>query len=172
MVTAVTSALSLVFEPAERDVMRKPPRNPKESLISSRLIPHMMLVAVIITSFTMLFFETYQSNYSFAYARTMSVNMLIFGEMFYLFSCRNMHHTVLGKDFWKNKMAFILAGVLILIQLGYTYLPFMQQLFGTVSLNAIDWLYLFAGGAIILLVVELGKILTGYIRRCYHDKKS
>jgi hypothetical protein len=46
----------------------------------------------------------------------------------------------------------------------------MQQLFGTVSLNAIDWLYLFAGGAIILLVVELGKILTGYAKRGYHNK--
>ena len=170
MVTAVTSALSLVFEPVERDVMRKPPRNPKESLISSRLIPHMILVAVIITSFTMLFFEIYQNNYSFAYARTMSVNMLIFGEMFYLFSCRKMHHTIFGKDFWKNKMAFVLAGVLILIQLGYTYLPFMQQWFDTVPLSAVDWLYLFAGGTIILLVVELGKILTGYVRRGYHTK--
>jgi len=171
MVTAVTSALSLVFEPPERDVMRKPPRTPKESLIGSRLIPHMVLVAVIITSFTMLFFEIYKSNYSFEYARTMSVNMLVFGEMFYLFSCRNMHHTIFGKDFWKNKMSFILAGVLILIQLGYTYLPFMQQWFDTVSLSAVDWLYLFVGGAIILLVAELGKILTGYVRRCYPDKK-
>jgi magnesium-transporting ATPase (P-type) len=170
MVTAVTSALSLVFEPPERDVMRKPPRSPKESLISSRLIPHMVLVAVIITSFTMVFFNIYKSNYSFEYARTISVNMLVFGEMFYLFSCRNMHHTIFGKDFWKNKMAFILAGVLILIQLGYTYLPFMQQWFDTVSLSAGDWLYLFAGGAIILLVVELGKILTDYVRRGYHNK--
>ncbi len=170
MVTAVTSALSLVFEPAEKDVMHKPPRSPKESLIGSRLIPHMILVAVIITAFTLLFFEIYKSNYSFAYARTMSVNMLIFGEMFYLFSCRKMHHTIFGKDFWKNKMAFILAGVLILIQLGYTYLPFMQQWFGTVSLGAVDWMYLFAGGAIILLVVEFQKILTGYIRRCYDTK--
>jgi magnesium-transporting ATPase (P-type) len=101
----------------------------------------------------------------------MSVNMLVFGEMFYLFSCRNMHHTIFGKDFWKNKMAFILAGVLILIQLGYAYLPFMQQWFDTVSLSAVDWLYLFVGGAIILLVAELGKILTYYIGRCYHNIK-
>lgn len=165
MVTAVTSALSLIFEPAEQDVMSKPPRNPKESLIGARLIPHMIWVAVIITTFTMLFFEIYKSNYGFAYARTMAVNMLIFGEMFYVFNCRKMHHTIFGKGFLKNKMAFILAGVLILIQLGYTYLPFMHQWFDTTPLRMVDWLYLLAAGTVIFLVVEIEKLLTGLIFR-------
>lgn len=165
LVTAVTSALSLVFEPAEKDVMNKAPRSPKESLLGKSLISHMILVAAIISTFTIVIFEVYQYGYNFAYARTMAVNMLIIGEMFYLFNCRKMHRTVLGKGFWDNKTAFMLAGVLFVIQLAYTYLPFMQATFGSVSLRAIDWAYLLAGGLIIFFAIELQKIVVGAVRK-------
>ena len=165
LVTAVTSALSLVFEPAEKDVMNKAPRSPKEPLLGKSLILHMVFVAAIISAFTIGIFQLYEPSHGFYYARTMAVNMLIIGEMFYLFNCRNMHHTILGKDFWRNKMAFILAGILFAIQLAYTYLPPMQQAFGSVALRAIDWLYLLAGGTVIFLAMEFQKVIVRKFRK-------
>jgi Ca2+-transporting ATPase len=166
MVTAITLALSLAFEPAEQNVMKKPPRNPKESLIGGYFLFRILFVSVIITVLTILLFSSYGNNgYDLAYARTVAVNMLVFGELFYLFNCRKLHHTIFSTGFLGNKFSFIVSGILLLIQVGFTYLPFMQQWFGTAPLRMVDWLYLLAGGAVVLLAVEIEKLLTGYIFR-------
>ncbi|MDR2073999.1 MAG: HAD-IC family P-type ATPase [Oscillospiraceae bacterium] len=161
MVTALTSALSLIFEPSEKDIMKKPPRNSKDLLISKSMVPEMVVVSVIITAFAFVFFNSYNNNFGAAYAQTMSTNMLIFGEMFYLFCCRRMQKTVISKGFWQNKTAFLLAGILVLIQIIYTHAPFMQNCFGTVSINIMDWAKLFGSGLLIFFAVEAGKIIIG-----------
>ncbi|MDR2203168.1 MAG: cation-transporting P-type ATPase [Nitrososphaerota archaeon] len=161
MVTAITLALSLAFEPAEQNIMKRAPRNPKESLISGYFLFRIILASAIVTALTIFFFSHYNNNGAdLAYARTVAINMLVFGEMFYLFNCRNIHNSIFSKGFLRNKVPFIVSGILLLIQIVFTYLPFMQQLFNTAPLLLIDWLYLLAGGAIILLVVELEKILS------------
>lgn len=166
MVTAITLALSLAFEPAEQDAMKKPPRNPKESLIGGYFMFRILFVSVIITVLTIFLFSRYGSNgFDLAYARTIAVNMLVFGELFYLFNCRKLHHTIFSKGFWGNKFSFIVSGILLLIQLGFTYLPFMQQWFGTAPLRLVDWLWLLAGGLVVLAAVEFEKLLTGYVFR-------
>lgn len=166
MVTAITLALSLAFEPAEQNAMKKPPRNPKESLIGGYFMFRILFVSVIITVLTIFLFSSYGNNgYDLAYARTIAVNMLVFGELFYLFNCRKLHQTIFSKGFWGNKVAFIVSGILLLIQVGFTYLPFMQQWFGTASLRMVDWLYLFAGGLVVLAAVEIEKLLTGHLFR-------
>jgi len=164
LVTAVTSALSLAGEPAEKGVMDKAPRSPQASLLGANLIVHMAVVATVISTFVIIFFNIYEGTHGFDYARTMAVNMLIMGQLFYAFSCRNMHHTVLGKGFFKNKTIFLLSGILILIQMGYTYLPFMQSWFDSVPLTALDWLYIFAASLSVFLLVEFQKIIVGWIR--------
>ena len=166
MVTAVTLALSLAFEPAEHNLMERPPRNPKEPLIDGYFLFRIIFVAVIIGMLTIFLFWHYGNNgYDVAYARTVAVNMLIFCEMFYLFNCRKLNQTIFSADFFSNKIAFIVSGILLLIQIGYTYLPFMQRWFESTPLGAVDWLYLFAGGTVVLVIVEIEKLLTGRLFR-------
>ena len=160
MVTAVTLALSLAFEPAEQNIMNNPPRSPKEPLISTYFMFRILYVAAIITVLTVFFFSLYENNIGLEYARTMSVNMLVFGELFYLFNCRRLRQTIFSKGFWGNKLSFIVSGILVLIQLGFTYLPFMQQWFGTAPLRLVDWGYLTIGGLVVLFIVEFEKIFT------------
>ena len=111
----------------------------------------------------LLFWHYGNNGYDVAYARTVAVNMLIFGEMFYLFNCRKLNQTIFSADFFSNKIAFIVSGILLLIQIGYTYLPFMQRWFESTPLGAVDWLYLFAGGTVVLVIVEIEKLLTGRV---------
>ena len=171
MVTAITLSFALAFEPPERNVMRRPPRDPKELLIGGYFLFRIAYVSLVVTLLTILFFYHYQGNLFVAnddvqpLARTVAVNMLVFGQLFYLFNCRKMYQTVFCRDFWLNKTAFMVSGILLLLQLGFTYLPFMQHWFGGAPLQLVDWLFLFAGGMVVLLVVEGEKKLTGWFRR-------
>jgi magnesium-transporting ATPase (P-type) len=165
MVTAITLSFALAFEPPERNVMRRPPRDPKELLIGGYFLFRIAYVSLIVTLLTIFFFYTYKgftasNDLELTYARTVAVNMLVFGQLFYLFNCRKMYQTIFCKDFWVNRIAFIVSGILLLLQLGFTYLPFMQHWFGAAPLKPVDWLYLLAGGMVVLLVVEIEKTLT------------
>jgi len=51
------------------------------------------------------------------------------------------------------------AGLLVLMQMGFTYLPLMQRLFGTAALDAPAWWRIAAFGAALFFVVELEKAL-------------
>ena len=167
MVTAITLSFALAFEPPERNVMRRPPRDPKELLIDGYFLFRIAYVSLTVTLLTILFFYTYQAGGLFVasedvdpLARTVAVNMLVFGQLFYLFNCRKMYQTMFCRDFWINKIAFIVAGILILLQLGYTYLPFMRTLFNSAPLRLVDWFCLLAGGMVLFLIVEGEKVVT------------
>ncbi|GAB7169042.1 hypothetical protein TUA1478L_10380 [Lactiplantibacillus plantarum] len=90
---------------------------------------------------------------------TMSLNIIIFGKIFYLFNLRN-DHPVISKYFFQNKMAFYIIGILILLQLGIIYLPFMQSVFHTTSINFwYGWGIPIICGIVVLIVTEVGKFI-------------
>ncbi|MCL2838854.1 MAG: cation-transporting P-type ATPase [Oscillospiraceae bacterium] len=166
MVVAVTLALTMAFEPTEQNVMKRAPRNPKEPLLGGVFLFRIGFASVVVTALTLAIF--FYSNgrhgaYNLAYTRTMAVNMLVFGQLFYLFNCRKLNSTIFRGGFFGNKFAFVFAGILVAIQLGFTYLPFMQAWFDTVSLPLSDWIYFAAGGVAVLLLVELEKAITSRI---------
>ncbi len=89
MVTAVTLALALAFEPAENNLMRRPPRPPTEPLLSSFLVWRTVFVSILLVSGTFGLYLWYREHGAdLRLARTVAVNTLVFFEIFYLFNCR------------------------------------------------------------------------------------
>ena len=166
MVVAVTLAFPLSFEPAEQNVMGRPPRGAKEPLISGYYLFRILFVTAIVTVITLMFFWRYEGGaYSLAYARTIAVNVLVFAQMFYLHNSRKLTVSLFNKDIWANKWIYIVSGILILLQIGFTYLPFMQAWFGTSSLNIVDWAWILVGGLAVLIVMEIEKMIARGVRR-------
>jgi len=89
MITAVTLALALAFEPAEPGVMQRPPRSPKEPLITRVLAMRIAYVSFLMIAVTFAVFEwELMRGNSIEVARTAAVNMLVIGELVYLFNVR------------------------------------------------------------------------------------
>ena len=79
-------------------------------------------------------------------------------EVFYLFSTRYLTAPALTREGLTGKSFVLLAiGVLLMIQLAFTYLPPMQHLFATVALDAITWLRIILIAFSVLILVELEK---------------
>jgi magnesium-transporting ATPase (P-type) len=141
MVTAVTLALALAFEPAEPGVMRRPPRPPKEPLITRVMLSRIIYVSLLMIALTFAVYEwELMRGQSLEVARTAAVNMLVFGELVYLFNVRHFtaptmtRHTLYG-----NPVAFWASLILIGLQLLFTYAPPMQALFHTSGLDLQAW---------------------------------
>jgi len=160
MVTSITLALALSFEPVENDVMKRPPRSAGESILGKLFLWRIIFVSLIIGGLTLgVFSYLKNTGIDVATARTIAVNTLVAGQLFYLFTCRKIESPALGKGFFNNPLAFIAAGGLILLQMGFVYLPFMNTFFNTRSFAAVYWSYPLAAGILVFLLVELEKFI-------------
>lgn len=159
MATAVTLALALAFEPTEGDVMRRAPRPQSEGLITSFVATRIVWVGLVLTGATFaLFHWSLTGNGDEALARTLAVNLLVAGETLYLFNCRRLFAPSLTREaLTANRWAWLMVGILVVLQLGFTYLPFAQWIFGTTGLAPGHWLLILALMAPLMLLVELEK---------------
>ena len=159
MVTAVTLALSLAFEPPESNVMRRPPRNAHEPMLTPHLIWRVAFVSVILMSGTFgLYIWEMEQGVSIEHARTVAVNTLVMFEIFYLFNSRYITASIFNRaGLTGNRYVLIAIGVLILFQLGFTYLAPMQSLFGTTAIDFNIWLGILLVSSSVLFLVELEK---------------
>lgn len=161
MITAVTLALTLAFEPAERKVMQRSPRDPKEPILSPFLIWRTIFVSLIIVTGTFgLFLWERDGGASIELARTVAVNTLVMFEIFYLFSARYiLAPSLTYQGLFGNSYVLYAIGLLIVIQLAFTYLGPMQILFATTAMSADAWLRVIAVSSTVLVLVELEKLL-------------
>jgi magnesium-transporting ATPase (P-type) len=161
MITAVTLALVLAFDPPEAGVMRRQPRASDERLLSRLFIWRILFVSLILMSGTFALFLWSLSVYdSVAHARTVAVNTLIMYEIFYLFNSRSVYGSAFTRDaFLQNRFALPAVGLLVLFQLAFTYLSPLQRLFGTAPLDATAWLLIVIVGSSVLFLVEAEKMI-------------
>jgi len=156
MVSAITIQLAFIFEPAEPGLMNRPPRKTSAKLMNRHDIFQMTYVSVLIAATGLAVFEALGSNVSFTVASTMVVNIIIFGKIFYLFNIRT-EAPVLSRSLWSNPMAVVAVGLMIVLQIFFTYVPFMQNVFSTAALSWFDWLIVILTGTIVLVITEIHK---------------
>ena len=162
MITAATLALALAFEPPEPGIMRRPPRNPLDPVLSPLFLWRIGFVALILVcgTFGLFVFDLAQGR-PIEHARTVAINTLVMFEIFYLFNARFSRAPVLNREGLLGSRPVLLAIlVLVVFQLLFTYLPLMQTLFGTMALSASTWLLIIATGSSVLWLVELEKLVA------------
>ncbi|MGC9372309.1 MAG: HAD-IC family P-type ATPase, partial [Thermovirgaceae bacterium] len=165
MVTAVTLALTLAFEPRERDVMERPPRPPKEPLVQLSMLFRISYVSMLLMAGSFGMFAWYKAGGAGnEFARTVAVNTLIIGEIVYLFNSRYIKDSSLSLNGLRaTPQVWVAVAAVLVLQMPFTYFPPMQSVFGTASIGVAEWLRMFGVGVAISLVVEAEKVLLGKI---------
>ena len=178
MVTAVGLGLTLAFEPAEADAMRRPPRPSSESLLSGFLVWRIILVSALFVAGAFgMFAWALARGLSVEEARTIVVNTIVVMEIFYLFSVRYLRLTSLS---WEGVLATpaVLIGVALVaaLQFAFTYLPFMQTLFESRPVALLDGLAVVGVGIALLAILEVEKLIRRRIgfesRALTHQKET
>jgi P-type Ca2+ transporter type 2C len=165
MVTAVTLAMAIAFEPMEEKVMKRAPRASDEPLLDKLFIWRIFFVSILVGGATFFMFEYIRGlGMDMVEARTVAVNTLVAGQLFYLLNCRQIKTPAFSKGFFKNRTVFIAIGVLILLQVFFVYIPFMNEAFGTFPHGLALWLYPLIAGIAIFFIVEFEKYITAKIR--------
>jgi len=154
-------ALALGVEPAEPDLMGRPPRDPDEPVFAGPVLVALSAMSILIFIGLMPIFYVYWQTEGVEKAQTMALATLVVYELFYAFNCRSLRFTLPQLGFFTNKwlLPAVLSSFLLLI--GVIYIPSWSVAFHTVPLNIVDWdeLFLVAGGS--FLLIEIAKWIVG-----------
>ncbi len=158
MTTAGFLGLMLAFEPKEPGIMKRMPRNPDTPILTRELITRIILVGtlLLIGAFGLFKLERVQGA-SIEYARTVAVNVFVVMELFYLFNCRSLSRSIFRLGLFTNMWVFGGTMVMLLIQIAYTYLPFMNRLFQSTAIGIESWARIVFAGVVTYLIVEMEK---------------
>jgi magnesium-transporting ATPase (P-type) len=161
MVTSVGLGLVISFEPHELDVMKRPPRTVNRPILDGFGVWRVIFVGLGLVALTLwAFFWIKSYGASDELARTVAVNALVMGQIFYLLNSRYKVESSLSlKAHRGNKYLPLGIVTVAILQLLFTYLPPLQALFQTESVPIWVWPGLLLGGFIFFLAVELEKLI-------------
>lgn len=158
MITSITISLALAFENIEPGTMERPPRLPNTPLLSKYFIWRILFISVLIGGGTLILNMILLSRgYDADIVKTITLQVIVFSQLFHLFNCRSIRGYAFNKNFFNNKAIYVVSTILIVLQLGITYLPFMNRLFATKPLPVYDWLYPILFGLGIFFIIEIEK---------------
>ena len=170
MSTAIFLGLMLVFEPKEKDLMTRPPRDPKRPLLTVSLLARTALISLIMLAgaFWLFFWELRAEGETEAAARTAVINVIVVVEITYLFSCRSLHHSIFTIGWLANRWAVAGALAMLGAQLLFTYAPVMNLLFHSAPIGGESWLRIIGVAVAAVGIVEFEKWIRFGGRRSTH----
>ena len=158
MATSTTLSFGLALEPAERGLMRRPPRNAGHHVLDTYAIWRIGFVGLLIAGLTFAL-ESWllTTGHGAEFVRTVLLQAMVTAQWVYMFNCRVNDAFPLDGNLLRNKGLWWATLALLLLQLAIIYLPFMNSAFGTVPLPAFYWFVTLGTGAIVFFVVEAEK---------------
>ena len=166
LVTSSTLGLALAFEPAEDGVMRRPPRDPRESLLTGLFVWRLAMVSVLMAcaALGLFLWELHQGS-AIETARTMAVSTVVVVEMFYLYNSRHILHSVLTREGLLGNLKVPAAIALCAaMQLAFVHVGWLQQVFGSTDLTLAEWGRVLLAGAAVFTVAEAEKWVQRRVR--------
>ena len=137
-------ALALGLEKGDPDIMKHPPRSPKEPIINRDMAIGIGVIGVVdaIAILTVFYLALQRYPGHLEAAQTMAFVALCTSEMIRAFTARSEYHSVFSIGVFSNRWMIWAVGVSFLLVLMVVYVPFLRPFFDTVPLTAGDWLFM------------------------------
>jgi Ca2+-transporting ATPase len=135
LVTDGLPGIALVAEPAEKDIMNRPPRPPGENLFAGGLVLKIIVSGIIMTIASLLVqWWAIQNGYDVRTQQTMVFTTLCFVQLGNALSVRFNHKTMLSAGLFSNRGMWGAIILTLILQLLIIYVPFLDTVFKTTLL--------------------------------------
>ena len=158
LITDSLPAIAIGMEPPEEGLLKEPPRNPKEGILTASFIRDILVQGALIAAATMWAYTTGLHEGGAGRACTMAFSTLTLARLFHGFNCRSSHSIIrlgLGSDLY-SVMAFQLGVVLLAAVL---FVPGLQIMFAAADLSLSQLTTLAAAAFLPTLAIQIHKIL-------------
>jgi Ca2+-transporting ATPase len=146
MVNSIAMTVPLAFEPKSEGVMQQPPRRPNEPLLSGRLLKRILVISAFNWILIFGVFEWIRTTTgNIDIARTMAIQALVVGRIFYLLSISQLGAAIIAKISGRaekfSDAPAIVIGIIctVALQVFFSQWNLMNELFSTAPLNINQW---------------------------------
>ena len=158
LVTDGLPALALSVEPAEGDVMKRPPRHPKESIFAQGLGIQAIWVGLLMGAVTLAVqwcsIATGNSHW-----QTMVFTVLCLTQLGNVLAIRSEYQSLFKVGLFSNKPLLGAVVITFLLQMATIYIPVLNRIFKTEPLTAGELLIAVAASSIVFFAVEIEKLV-------------
>jgi Ca2+-transporting ATPase len=157
LVTDGLPAISLSFERAEKDIMNRSPRSPKESVFANgrglRILYMGLFMAAIAISI-----QSWAITNGYHW-QTITLNVVCLSQMGNLLTIRSPKQSSINTGLFSNKLMMWSILIILILQLSITYLPFLQRIFHTEALTLQEFLVVGAASSLLFFAGEIQKAI-------------
>ena len=170
LVTDGAPALALGVDPAEPELMERPPRPRAERVITGGMWIGIVFVGVVMAATTLLVIDAslpgglIEGTGRLDYAHTMAFTTLILAQLFNTFNSRSDDQSAFVHLF-VNRWLWGAIALSLILQLLVLYVPPLQHAFNTVPLTIADWIRCAVAASTVLWAREISKLVTRRLRR-------
>ncbi len=164
LITDIFPAFALALEPSGSDMMKRPPRDPKESLLTPRFIGLIVWQGLLLAGVSLLAFGLGMHGHGtegdgLRKATTMAFMTLALAQVFHAFSARSQKRSVFTSRLFTNVWLWAAVAICLILQAAAVYVPLLQQVLHTVPPSASDWGMIAACSLAPVAVVEMVKAM-------------
>lgn len=172
LITDGFPALALGINPAEPNIMERKATKKKERILNKKSLLQIFWQGLVLTFGALfmyfiapLFFNTHSLVHDTDVFHTCVFTTLVLSQLLYSYNFRFENKGIFRKGIFGNKflnMSFIGS---VILQVAIIYIPFLQKIFSTTSLNLFNWLAVLASAAVPVVIINIINEISYYIRK-------
>ncbi len=163
LVTDGLPALALSVEPAEGDAMKRPPRDPKESIFAHGLGIHAVWVGLLMGGIV-LFVQAWSIGTTHVHWQTMVFTTLCLTQLGHVLAIRSEKQSLFTIGLFSNMALFGAVALTFILQMATVYVPYLNGIFKTEPLSL--------GELLIVLTLSSGVFIAVEIEKLFKRRKS
>ncbi len=159
LITDAIPAMTLGFEPADKNSMKEKPRKANEKFFSPFLITRIVVPAVIksIMVLALYFFVETNPLYDHTHAMTVAFIALSFAELLFAFVIRSDRKSIISTGLFTNPQLLIGVASIMVLQLCVIFIPAIGNIFGVVHLDSALYILSIGSALIYMIIAEVAK---------------
>jgi Ca2+-transporting ATPase len=154
------AAAAFVAEPAESDLLKQPPRDPKARFMDRKMVGSLLMASLsLFGAVSILYLGVWYSTYDVTTAQTVAFYAWLMGHVFLAFNLRSVRQPMFEVGLGQNRLMFIwggaVAGFLLLVNL----IPGLQNIMGITALKGVQWAWILGVTLVGTFWLEIKKIV-------------
>ncbi len=156
----LAASSGFVAEGLEPDIMKRPPKDPKERMLNKRTLTRIFVGAgCLFVAVSLCYLLTYYRTGNLEYAQTAAFAAWILSHIFLAFNTRSETEPLVRRGLFSNKVMVIWGLTAVVMLVLVTIVPILQTLIRTTSLGWSDWLLVLAASFAATFWIEATKLI-------------
>ena len=153
-------AVALSLDPSRPGVMREPPRDPTDRILTLRRTGKILLFGTTMTVGTLGLMYYGLLTGTEEHALTLAFTVFVMFQFFNIFNARAENGTTFNKRFFHNRLLWVSLLGVVCLQVVAVHWPPAQMIFRTTNLTLVDWVLVVGVAASILILEEMRKVVV------------